>query len=427
MHNGMQDVVIVSAARTPIGRIGGALASVRPDDLAALVVAEAVRRAGVDPGEIEEVYLGCANQAGEDNRDVARMAVLLAGLPTSVGGVTVNRLCASGLNAVNQAARAIRCGEGDVFVAGGVESMTRAPYSVPKNPQPFGPPGNVTAWDTSLGWRYPNPRLEALFPLEQMGETAENIYELAQTGGVAGGGIAREEQDRFALQSHARAVQAIDEGRFRREIVPVPVPQRRGDPVPVDTDEHPRYRREGARFVLDTSLEQLAKLRPAFRKGGSVTAGNASGMNDGAAALVLMSAARAQALGIRPLARWVASGASGTDPRTMGLGPVQATRKALRRAGIDVADVDLVELNEAFAVQAMAVMRELGLREEITNVNGGSIALGHPLGCSGARILTTLLYEMHRRADAGERMRYGLATLCVGVGQGEAAVVELVR
>jgi acetyl-CoA acetyltransferase family protein len=328
---------------------------------------------------------------------------------------------------VNQAARAIRCGEGDVFVAGGVESMTRAPYSVPKNPQPFGPPGNVTAWDTSLGWRYPNPRLEALFPLEQMGETAENIYELAQTGGVAGGGIAREEQDRFALQSHARAVQAIDEGRFRREIVPVPVPQRRGDPVPVDTDEHPRYRREGARFVLDTSLEQLAKLRPAFRKGGSVTAGNASGMNDGAAALVLMSAARAQALGIRPLARWVASGASGTDPRTMGLGPVQATRKALRRAGIDVADVDLVELNEAFAVQAMAVMRELGLREEITNVNGGSIALGHPLGCSGARILTTLLYEMHRRADAGERMRYGLATLCVGVGQGEAAVVELVR
>ena len=427
MHNGTQDVVIVSAARTPIGRIGGALASVRPDDLAALVVAEAVRRAGVDPGEIEEVYLGCANQAGEDNRDVARMAVLLAGLPTSVGGVTVNRLCASGLNAVNQAARAIRCGEGDVFVAGGVESMTRAPYSVPKNPQPFGPPGNVTAWDTSLGWRYPNPRLEALFPLEQMGETAENIYELAQTGGVAGGGIAREEQDRFALQSHARAVQAIDEGRFRREIVPVPVPQRKGDPVPVDTDEHPRYRREGARFVLDTSLEQLAKLRPAFRKGGSVTAGNASGMNDGAAALVLMSAARAQALGIRPLARWVASGASGTDPRTMGLGPVQATRKALRRAGIDVADVDLVELNEAFAVQAMAVMRELGLREEITNVNGGSIALGHPLGCSGARILTTLLYEMHRRADAGERMRYGLATLCVGVGQGEAAVVELVR
>ncbi len=425
MPNALQDVVIVSAVRTPIGRLGGVLSSVRPDDMAALVVAEAVRRAGVDPAEVEEVSLGCANQAGEDNRDVARMAVLLAGMPTSVAGVTVNRLCASGINAVNMAARAIRCGEGDVYVAGGVESMTRAPYSMPKNPQPFGPPGNVTAYDTSLGWRYPNPRLEALFPLEQMGETAENIYELAQSGGVTGGGISREEQDRFALQSHARAVRAIDEGRFREEIVPVPVPQRKGDPLLVDTDEHPRYRKEGDRYVLDTSLEQLAKLKPAFRKGGTVTAGNASGMNDGAAAVVLMSAARAQALGIRPLARWIASAASGTDPRTMGLGPVQATRKALARAGIGMEDVDLVELNEAFAVQAMAVMRELGLREEITNVNGGSIALGHPLGCSGARILTTLLYEMRRRADAGERMRHGLATLCVGVGQGEAAVVEL--
>jgi acetyl-CoA C-acetyltransferase len=423
----MQDVVIVSAVRTPIGRLGGALASVRPDDMAALVIGEAVRRAGVDPAEVEEVYLGCANQAGEDNRNVARMAVLLAGLPTSVGGVTLNRLCASALTAINQAARAIRCGEGDVYVAGGVESMTRAPYSMPKNPQPFGPPGNVTIYDTSLGWRYPNPRMEALFPLEQMGETAENIHELAQSGGVAGGGISREEQDRFALQSHARAVDAIDAGRFRDEIVPVPVPQKKGAAVLVDTDEHPRYRREGDRFVLDTNLEQLGKLRPAFRNGGTVTAGNASGMNDGAAAVVLMSAERAGALGIRPLARWIASGASGTDPRTMGLGPVQATRKALHRAGIDVPDVDLFELNEAFAVQAMAVMRELGMREDITNVNGGSIALGHPLGCSGARILTTLLYEMHRRADAGERMRYGLATLCVGVGQGEAAVVELVR
>jgi len=427
MPNELQDVVIVSAVRTPIGRLGGVLSAVRPDDLAALVVAEAVRRAGVDPSEIEEVYLGCANQAGEDNRDVARMAVLLAGLPNSVGGVTVNRLCASGINAVNQAARAIRCGEGEVFVAGGVESMTRAPYSMPKNPQPFGPPGNVTVYDTSLGWRYPNPRLEALFPLEQMGETAENIYELAQSGGVTGGGISREEQDRFALQSHARAVQAIDEGRFRQEIIPVPVPQRKGDALLVDTDEHPRYRREGDRYVLDTTLEQLGKLKPAFRKGGTVTAGNASGMNDGAAAVVLMSARRAEALGIRPLARWVASAASGTDPRTMGLGPVQATRKALQRAGIGIEDVDLVELNEAFAAQAMAVMREVGMREEITNVNGGSIALGHPLGCSGARILTTLLHEMHRRADAGERMRWGLATLCVGVGQGEAAVVELVR
>ena len=421
----MNDVVIVSAVRTPIGRLGGALASVRPDDLAALVVAESVRRAGVPPESVEEVYLGCANQAGEDNRDVARMAALLAGLPTSVAGVTLNRLCASGLNAVNQAARAIRCGEGDVFVAGGVESMTRAPYSSPKNAQPFGPPGNVTAYDTSLGWRYPNPRMEAMFPLEQMGETAENIFELAQSGGVTGGGISREEQDRYALQSHARAIAAIDAGRFRDEIVPVPVTQRKGDPVLVDTDEHPRYRREGTRFVLDTNLEQLAKLKPAFRKGGTVTAGNASGMNDGAAALVLMSAERAQALGLKPLARWIASAASGTDPRTMGLGPVQATRKALARARIAMSDVDLVELNEAFAVQAMAVMRETGMREEITNVNGGSIALGHPLGCSGARILTTLLYEMRRRAAAGERMRYGLATLCVGVGQGEASVIEL--
>ena len=424
---GLQDVVIVSAVRTPIGRLGGALATVRPDDLAALVIGEAVARAKIDPAVVEEVYMGCANQAGEDNRNVARMATLLAGLPAHVAGVTVNRLCASGLTAVNLAARAIRCGEGDVFVAGGVESMTRAPYSIPKNPQPFGPPGNVTAWDTTLGWRYPNPRMEALFPLEAMGETAENIYELAQSGGVSGGGISREEQDRFALQSQRRAVDAIAAGRFVREIVPVPIPQRKGDPVLFDTDEYPRYRRSGKGYELDTSLEQLAALRPAFRKGGTVTAGNASGLNDGAAALVLMSAERAESLGVRPLARWVASGASGADPRVMGLGPVDATRKALGRAGITTGDVDLVELNEAFAVQSIAVLRELGIGEEITNVNGGSIALGHPLGCSGARVLTTLLHEMHRRADAGEKMRVGLATLCVGVGQGDATVVELIR
>jgi acetyl-CoA acetyltransferase family protein len=423
----LRDVVIVSAVRTPIGRLGGALSSVRPDDLAALVVGEAVRRAGVDPGEIEEVYVGCANQAGEDNRNVARMATLLAGLPTHVAGVTVNRLCASGLTAVNQAARAIRCGEGDVFVAGGVESMTRAPYSIPKNPVPFGPPGNVTAWDTSLGWRYPNPRLEALFPLEQMGETAENIYELARTGGVSGGGISREEQDRFALQSHRRAVEAINEGRFEREIVPVPIPRRKGDPVLFDTDEGPRYRRTDDGYELDTSLEQLARLRPAFREGGTVTAGNASSLNDGAAAVVLMAASRAEELGLKPLARWIASGATGADPRVMGLGPIEATRKALRRAGLAVEEIDLVEINEAFAVQTLAVLRELGLSEEITNVNGGSIALGHPLGCSGVRVLTTLLHEMHRRAEAGHRMRYGLATLCVGVGQGDAAVVEMIR
>jgi 3-oxoadipyl-CoA thiolase len=425
MPSKLVDVVIVSAVRTPIGRIGGALSAVRPDDLAAIAIAEAVRRAGVDPGAIEEVYLGCANQAGEDNRNVARMAVLLAGLPDHVPGVTVNRLCASGLAAVNMAARAIRCGEGDIFVAGGVESMTRAPYSMPKNPQPFGPSGNVTAFDTSLGWRYPNPRMQALFPLEAMGETAENIYERSRDGAISGGPISREDQDRFALQSQQRAVAAIDAGRFRPEIVPVPVPQKRGDPVMFDTDEHPRYRKQGDRYLLDTSLDQLAKLKPAFRKDGTVTAGNASGMNDGAAALVLMSAARAASLGIEPLARWVSSGAVGVDPRVMGLGPVGAVRKALGRGGLALEDLDLVELNEAFAVQAIAVLRELGISEDITNVNGGAIALGHPLGSSGARVLTTLIHEMRRRRAAGERIRYGLATLCVGVGQGDASIFEV--
>lgn len=417
----MNDVVIVSAVRTAIGKLGGGLSAVRPDDLAAVVVKEAVRRAGVDPAAIEEVYLGCANQAGEDNRNVARMALLLAGLPQHVGGVTVNRLCASGLAAVNMAARAIRAGEGDIYLAGGVESMSRAPYSIPKNP----PPGNFTAFDTALGWRYPNPKLEAMFPLEAMGATAENICDRATGGELAGGAISREEQDRFALESQRRAVAAIDEGRFRDEIVPVPVPQKKGEPQPFDTDEHPRYRREGDRFVLDTSLEQLAKLQPAFRKGGSVTAGNASGMNDGAAALVLMSAERAASLGVRPLARWIASGAAGVDPTVMGLGPIGSTQKALQRAGLTVHDLDLVELNEAFAVQAIAVLRGLGIGEDITNVNGGAIALGHPLGASGARIVTTLLYEMRRRAATGSRMRYGLATACVGVGQGESAVFEM--
>lgn len=423
----MNEVVIVSAVRTPIGRIRGALSEVRPDDLAAIAIKEAVARAGIDPALIEEVYLGCANQAGEDNRNVARMGALLAGLPQSVGGVTVNRLCASGLNAVNQAARAIRCGEGEVFVAGGVESMTRAPYSLPKNPVGFGPSGNITGYDTTLGWRYPNPNMEALFPLEAMGETAENIYDLSCAGGVQGGAISREEQDRFALQSQARAVDAIKNGRFQREIVPVPIPQRRGNPIMVDTDEHPRYRRTAAGYELDTTMEELAKLRPAFRKGGTVTAGNASGLNDGACAVVLMSQAKADELGIKPLARWVASAAAGVDPRVMGLGPVNATRKAVARAGITIDDLDLVELNEAFAVQALAVLHELGISEEITNVNGGAIALGHPLGCSGARLVTTLIHEMHRRADAGEPMRYGLATLCVGVGQGEATVIEIMN
>ena len=420
----MPEVVIVSAVRTPIGRIRGALASVRPDDLAALVVGEAVKRAGVEPERIEEVYLGCANQAGEDNRNIARMAALLAGLPRGVAAVTVNRLCASGLTAVNQAARAVLCGEGEVFVAGGVESMTRAPYSLPKNPTGFGPSGNITGYDTTLGWRYPNPALEALFPLEAMGETAENIYEMSCASEIAGGEIGRAEQDRFALQSQERAVRAINEGRFRREIVPVEVPQRRGDLVVMDTDEHPRYTIGENGYQLATSMEALSGLRPVFREGGTVTAGNASGLNDGASALVLMSRERASELGIRPLARWVASAAAGVDPRVMGLGPVTAARKALARSGLATEDLDLVEINEAFAVQTLAVLRELDLGEEITNVNGGAISLGHPLGCSGARILTTLIHEMQRRADAGERVGYGLATLCVGVGQGEATVVE---
>lgn len=418
----MRDVVIVSAVRTPIGRLGGALATIRPDDLGALVVGEAVSRAGVDPDEVEEVFLGCANQAGEDNRNVARMAALLARLPQRVAGVTINRLCASGLSAVNQAARAIGCGEGEVYVAGGVESMTRAPFSLPKS----APAGNRTAWDTALGWRYPNPLMEQMFPLEAMGETAENIQALSRQGEIRGGEITREAQDRFALESHRRAVAAMNAGYFHREIVSVSVPRKKGESFAFESDEHPRCRPLAGGYALDTSIDQLAKLRPAFRKEGTVTAGNSSGMNDGACALVLMSADRAAKLSIRPLARWVASAAVGVDPRIMGLGPVEASRKALGRAGIQVDDVDLAEVNEAFAVQAMAVLRELELSEAKTNVNGGAIALGHPLGCSGARILTTLLHEMQRRAEAGERMRYGLATLCVGVGQGEATVVERV-
>ena len=421
----MKEVVIVNAVRTPIGRHAGALAAVRPDDMAALVIKEVVDRSGIDSHEIEEVYFGCANQAGEDNRNVARMATLLAGLPAHVAAVTVNRLCASGLNAVNAAARAIACGEGDVYVAGGVESMSRAPHSIPKSGRPWGT-GNVTGYDTTLGWRYPNPQMEALFPLEAMGETAENIYEMSCAGNVEGGEISREEQDAFALESQRRACTAINEGRFHQEIVPVVIPQRKGEPLVVDTDEHPRIKKRGNGYELDTSMEALARLRPAFRRDGTVTAGNASGINDGACALLLMSAEKAAELELKPLARWLASGAAGVDPRVMGLGPVTATRKALARAGLALADIDLAELNEAFAVQALAVMRELGLRHDITNVNGGAIALGHPLGCSGARILTTLLYEMHRRAAAGERMRYGLATLCVGVGQGEAAVIEII-
>jgi len=420
----MHEVVIASAARTPIGQIRGALSDVRPDDLLALALREAVNRAGIDAAEIEEVIAGCANQAGEDNRNVARMALLLAGFPQSVPGSTVNRLCASGLTAINQAARAIRAGEGDIYLAGGVESMTRAPYVLPKNPQSFGPSGNITGFDSTLGWRFPNSKMEALFPLEAMGETAENIYELSRDGKIKGGEITRHDQDAFALESQTRAVRAIQEGRFEREIVPVSIPQRRGDPIVFDTDEFPRYTRKGDEFRLATNMEKLSKLRAAFRSGGTVTAGNSSGLNDGAAAIVLMSATRANELGITPLARWVCSAAAGVDPRVMGLGPIPATQKVLARAGLSLDDIQLAELNEAFAVQSVAVLRELGLDPEITNVNGGAIALGHPLGCSGARLFTTLIHEMQRRSELGESIRYGLATLCVGVGQGEAAIVE---
>jgi 3-oxoadipyl-CoA thiolase len=403
----MPEVVIIDAVRSPIGSLGGVLSSVRADDLAARVLQALVERTGIDPGVVEEVYMGCANQAGEDNRNVARMAVLLAGFPVEVPAVTVNRLCASGLNALNTAFRAIRAGEGDVYIAAGVENMSRAPYSVPKAEQPFAF-GNLTAWDTALGWRYPNPKMVEMYGTESMGETAENIYEAMPE-------ITREQQDAFACESHRRAIAAIDSGKFAEEIVPIPVPQRKGDPVLVSVDERPRR---------DTTLESLGRLRPAFRKNGTVTAGNASGLNDGAAAVLLTSAEKARQLGLKPLARVVASASAGVPPRTMGLGPVPATRKALERAGLNIEDIGLVELNEAFAVQSLAVMKELGLRAEITNVNGGAIALGHPLGCSGARIMTTLLHEMRRRAPRQERPFYGLATLCVGVGQGEATIIE---
>jgi 3-oxoadipyl-CoA thiolase len=409
----MPEAVIVSAVRTPIGRHGGALKDVRPDDLAALVIKEVIARVGLDPALVEEVYLGCANQAGEDNRNVARMAALLAGLPVGVAAVTFNRLCASGLAALNAAARAIKAGEGEIYVAGGVESMTRAPYAVAKT-SPEWAFGNGSLWDTTLGWRFPNARLKELYGNDSMGETAENVYDLAR---AAGQPISREDQDRFALESHRRALAAIESGKFAEEIVPVIIPQRRGDPVLVSRDEHPR---------ADTSLAALGRLRPAFRKDGSVTAGNASGINDGAAALLLVSDRQAAQLGLRPLARVVASAAAGVEPRTMGLGPIPATRKALQRAGLEVSDLGLIELNEAFAVQALWVMRELGFRPEITNVNGGAIALGHPLGCSGARLVCTLVHEMGRRAAAEVHPYYGLASLCVGVGQGESTIVEWV-
>jgi 3-oxoadipyl-CoA thiolase len=384
--------VVLAGVRTPIGRYGGALSGVRPDDLAALVIREAVERAGIPAAQVEDVYFGAANQAGEDNRNVARMAALLAGLPDSVAGVTVNRLCASGLAAVVSACHAVIAGDGDLFVAGGAESMSRAPLVTAKPEKGF-PRGDRAMFDTTLGWRFTNPKLAEMFPPEAMGETGENVAEQY--------GVSREDQDAFALASQQRWAAAAEAGRFDDELVPV------GDVV---RDEHPRP---------DTSLEKLASLKPAFRENGTVTAGNSSGINDGAAALVIASEEKARELGIEPLGTFVRSAVAGVDPRVMGIGPIPAVQKLLARAGVDASELDLVELNEAFASQSLAVIRELGLDHEKVNVNGGAIALGHPLGMSGARLVVSLLHELRRRGG-----RYGLATLCVGVGQGQAALFE---
>ncbi|PTX64674.1 acetyl-CoA C-acetyltransferase [Melghirimyces profundicolus] len=398
----MREAWITGAVRTPVGRHGGSLSSVRPDDLAAVAIQGVMERSGIPGEDVEDVYFGNANQAGEDNRNVARMALLLANLPVSVGGVTVNRLCGSGLEAIHQAGRAIRLGEGDVMIAGGVESMSRAPLVMPKPERAF-PRGNGTVFDTTIGWRFINDRLAERYPPYSMGETAENVAEQY--------GISREDQDRFALESQRRAAEAIRSGKFREEIVPVPVRTKKGTQW-VEEDEHPRP---------DVTLDKLDQLRPAFREGGTVTAGNSSGINDGAAALLLMTPAKAKEYGLAPLGRVVSSAIAGVDPSVMGIGPVPAVRKALQRAELTLDDIDLVELNEAFAAQSLACARELGIPEEKLNVNGGSIAMGHPLGSTGARLLTSLLHEMKRR-----KARYGLVTMCIGVGQGIATIVETV-
>lgn len=402
----MSEAVIVDALRTPIGSQGGSLAPIRPDDLAAHVLRIIVERNRIQPAEIDEVYLGCVNQAGEDNRNVARMATLLAGLPVELPALTINRMCASGLAAVNLASRAIRCGDSAICLAGGVESMSRAPYAFAKASVPYAS-GNLTVYDTALGWRFVNPRMTEMYGTETMGETAENVADMLQ--------ITREQQDQYALESHHRAIAAIDSGRFAAEILPVPIPQKKGEPLLFDTDERPRR---------DTSLDALARLKPAFRKDGTVTAGNSSGVNDGAAALILMSREKARELGYHPLVRVIASASAGIQPRIMGLGPVPAIQKILQRTHLTLDQIGLIEINEAFAAQTLGVIQQLGLDPAITNVNGGAIALGHPLGCSGARILTTLVHEMQRRAPREKRPFYGLAALCVGVGQGEATLVE---
>jgi 3-oxoadipyl-CoA thiolase len=400
----LRDPWIVSAVRTPVGRYGGGLAAVRPDDLAAAVIRAVVDRSGVDPGAIEDVILGCANQAGEDNRNVARMAVLLAGLPVGVAGLTVNRLCGSGLQAINSAVHAIQTGDGDVFIAGGVESMTRSPYAMLKPAEPYAR-GTQDLVDTTLGWRFVNPRMTETYPPISLGETAERVAEQWSVG--------RERQDAFALESQRRAIAAIEAGRFDGQLVAISVPQRRGDPIVVDRDEHPR---------ADTSAEALARLRPAFAKDGTVTAGNSSGINDGASALLLAEAERAVALGLRPMARVLATAVAGVHPDVMGMGPVPAVRKVLERAELEVGDLALVEINEAFASQSVACMDELELDPARVNVNGGAIALGHPLGMSGARLVTMLVHELVRTGG-----RYGLATMCIGVGQGIATVVERIE
>jgi acetyl-CoA acyltransferase len=416
----IKEAWIVGAVRTPMGRHGGALSAVRPDDLGAVALEALLERTGLPPEDVEDVYFGCANQAGEDNRNVARMSLLLAGLPERVSGATVNRLCGSGLEAVASAARAVMLGEADVYIGGGVESMSRAPWAVPKPERAF-PTGNTTMYDTTLGWRFVNPRMEQMGHTDSLGMTAENLAqerfkvsaeeqkpeELAHTYDIS-----REKQDRFALGSHKKAVAAMDEKRFREEIVPVTVKGRKGDTV-VEADEGPRR---------DTTLEKLAKLRPAFKEGGSVTAGNSSSLNDGAAAVMVVSRDYAEAHGLEPMAKIRSVGVAGVPPRVMGIGPVPATRKALDRAGISLEGIGLIELNEAFAAQSLAVLYEWGMDpdDKRLNPNGGAIALGHPLGASGARILTTLVHEMARRPD----VRYGLATMCIGVGQGIAMVVE---
>jgi 3-oxoadipyl-CoA thiolase len=398
-----QEAFIIDAVRTPVGRYAGALKDVRPDDLAAIAIRALVERTGVDVRRIEDVILGCSNQSGEDNRNVARMALLLAGLPVEVAGVTVNRLCGSGLQAVVDASRAIRLGEGDVFIAGGTESMTRAPFAMAKPSDAF-PRGDLKMYDTTLGWRFTNPRLAEMYFPFSMGETAENVAERWS--------ISRADQDAFSAESQRKAADAISSGRFHDEIIPVTVPQRKGDPIVVDTDEHPRP---------DSNPEKLAKLSPAFRKGGSVTAGNSSGINDGASAVLLTGQSAASDMGLKPMARVVASAVAGVDPSCMGVGPVPATRQALERAGLTVDDLDLIELNEAFAAQSLACIRELHLDPSKVNVNGGAIALGHALGNSGSRILTTLVHELKRRGG-----KYGLATMCIGVGQGIATIIEIV-